>query len=229
MGVMKLTATHGIPAAQNGCQGASGDLSASYATRYLSAAAHLRRPMLPDEITELGWPVARPPLPVGRSYARRVLFTAEGVIPMSAVDMGEVRKHCRIALLQTVIRDVLAIGILVASAMLEPWGTTVTFGLVTAFIILVGRVRLFSPLIIAVAIGATLAVVTGTPNERISFAVPLVSLAACLLIYLADILLSIHYVRKIWRRASLPSLKPHGTARRRLISLNRSGFLRSGY
>ncbi len=140
---------------------------------------------------------------------------------MSAVDMGEVRKHCRIALLQTVIRDVLAIGILAASALLEPWGTTVTFGLVTAFIILVGRVSMFSPLIIAVAMGATLAVVTGTPNERISFAVPLVSLAACLFIYLADMLLSIYYVRNIWRRASLPPLEPRETARRRLIRLRR--------
>jgi hypothetical protein len=177
--------------------------------------------MLPNEITELGWPDARPPLPVGRSYARRVLFTVEGVIPMSAVDMGEVRKHCRIALLQTVIRDVLAIGFLAASALLEPWGTTVTFGLVTAFIILVGRVRLFSPLIIAVAMGAALAVVTGTPNERISFAVPLISLAACLFIYLADMLLSIYYVRKIWRRASLPPLEPQETARRRLFRLRR--------
>ncbi len=156
--------------------------------------------MLPHEITELGLPAARPPLPVGRTYARRVLFNAEGLIPMSAVNSREVRKHCRIALLQTIIRDIAAIAVLAAGVVIEPWDTPVTLGIVAAIVIFGGRARFFLPLMIAAIVCVALALVKGSPSERISLGTPLGCLAACFIIYLADVLLSVHYVRKIWRQ-----------------------------
>jgi hypothetical protein len=200
--VMKLAAAvPATPAPLNGRHPPGSDISVSHATRYLSAAAHLRRPMLPDKITESGLLAARQPMPVGRTYAKRVLRDAEGLVPVSAVDIDEVKKHCRIALWQTRIRDGAAIAVLIASAFLEPWGTAITFGLVVAAIVLVGRVRLSSPLTIAAVIGITLGLMTGGSREQISLAVPLIGLAACFMIYLADILLSAHHVRKIWRQS----------------------------
>lgn len=79
-------------------------------TRYLCIAPHLRRVMLPKEITEPNTLSARLPLPVGRRYAIRVLFGAEGKLPMPGVSIEPVRRHCRAALLQTFLRDAAAIA-----------------------------------------------------------------------------------------------------------------------
>ncbi len=196
------TATPAAPASPDPHHFPASDISARHVTRYLSAAAHLRRPMLPDKITEPGLPAARQPMPVGRTYARRVLRDAEGLVPVSAVDINEVQKHCRIALWQTWIRDGAAIAVLITSALLEPWGTIITFGLIVAAIVLVGRVRLFSPLTIAAVIGIALGLVTVGSREEISLGVPLICLTGCFLIYLADTTLSVHHVRKIWRQSS---------------------------
>jgi hypothetical protein len=79
---MKSTVTAaGNEFAANGHRPVNGDFTESQATRYLSAAAYLRRAMLPDEITELGRFAPRPPLPVGRPYALRVLFGMRASCP----------------------------------------------------------------------------------------------------------------------------------------------------
>jgi hypothetical protein len=200
---MKLkAATPGPPASPNGRYPPGSDISVSHATRYLSAAAHLRRSMLSDTIKDPDLQAARPPLAVGRKYARRVLRGAEGAVPVSAVHLDEVEKHCRIAFWQTVIRDAAAIAAVIISAILQPWGTIVTLGLLVGAVVTVGRVRLFSPATIAVAIGVTLALLGAGGRRQLSLAIPLICLAACFFIYLADILLCAHHVRKIWRRSS---------------------------
>jgi hypothetical protein len=200
---MKLRAgAPGIPASPNGRYPPGSDISVSHATRYLSAAAHLRRSMFSGTIKDPDLQAARPPLAVGRKYARRVLRGAEGVVPVSAVHLDEVEKQCRIAFWQTVIRDAAAIAAVIISAILQPWGTIVTLGLLVGAVVLVGRVRLFSPATIAVAIGVTLALFEGGARRQLSLAIPLICLAACFVIYLADILLCAHHVRKIWRRST---------------------------
>ena len=212
---MRLTAkTAGVPGSQNGHHDQYSDISKSRATSYLSAAAHLRRPMLPDEITDPGAIDARPPLPVGRAYAVRVLFGAGGVIPISSVDMRKVKKHCLIALLQTTIRDLTAIAAVATFLAIEPWGTAITLGTVAAITIFAGRARFFVPLMIAGAVCLALALVNGSPSERVSLGTPLACLAVFFIIYLADILLSIRRVRKIWWQPS-PRQKSAAQRKRR--------------
>jgi hypothetical protein len=126
---------------------------------------------------------------------------------MSAVNIGIVRKHCRIALLQTTVRDMLTIVALIGSAITDPWGTVVVYSIAAAIIIRPRRTRVPLPLIIVAAIAATLGILTSTPHEQISVAIPLASLAVCLAISLADLWMSMHHVRKIWREASPPATK----------------------
>ena len=66
-------------------------------------------------------------------------------------------------------------------------------------IVVVGRVRLSSPLVLAVSLGITLALISDGIRERASFKVPLICLGACFLIYMADLLWSVRQVRKLWR------------------------------
>ena len=174
------------------------DFAESLATRYLSAAAYLRRAMLPDEITELGMPLPRSPLPVGRPFAIQVLFRPEGVLPMPAVNAERVRRHCWAALWQTFFRDAAAVIVIACAAFLDPWGTAITLGIILLVIFVVGRVRLRSPMVLAVALGVTLALVSDSVRERASFAAPLICLAACFVIYMADILWSVWQVRRLW-------------------------------
>ena len=190
------------PASQfspNGRHPPDSNFAASIATRYLSAAAYLRRAMLPAEITELGRAAPRQPLPVGRPYAWRVLFHADGALPMSAVNIGKVRKHCRAALWQTLIRDMAAIAALACAAFLEPWGTLIVLAALVLGITLFGRVRWSSPLVIAAAVGVAFAFISGGPHGRDTYLVPLICLGACFVIYMADSLWSVRCVRKLWR------------------------------
>jgi hypothetical protein len=190
---------------------AGSDFTESQATRYLSAAAYLRRAMLPDEITELGRFLPRPPLPVGRLYALRVLFRDEGVLPMSAVNDEEVRRHCWAALWQTLFRDGAAAIVLACAAFLDPWGMARTLGIILLVIVLLSRVRLFSPVVFAVALGVMLVLVLDGERARGSFAAPLICLGACFLIYMADILWSVGQVRKLWPPAPQAELPPAAT------------------
>jgi hypothetical protein len=110
------------------------------------------------------------------------------------------RAHCLIALLQTVIRDLAALAVVVTCIVIEPWGTLIILGTVAAIIIMVGRTRLSLFLLAVVIACVTLALVNGSANARISLGIPLACLSGCFTIYLADVLLSIHYVRKLWRQ-----------------------------
>ena len=168
-------------------------ISASKATLYLSAAPHLRRGMFSR----------RPPRPVGRSFAVRALFGADRVVPMPAVDIGEVRRQCAIALLQTVLRDLAVVAALAVSAALEPWGTLVVFGFAIVVIALIGRVPLISWLTFAVIVASLLLLFSGIYHGNRFLAIPLSCLGACFAVYLADTLLSVHHIRKLWRRARL--------------------------
>ena len=197
-----MTHTPGIPASRDGYRTSGHAIPAIRNTRYLSAAAHLRRQMLPNEVTDPGTGTPRPPLPVGRAYAIRVLFRHESRIPMLAVDMGKVKKNCWIAVAQTTVRDMTAIGALAAGLIVEPWGMVITLGVVAAAIMLTRRSRFFLALVFLAAACVALALVNGNRNERISLGTPLACLALCFLIFLADVWLSMHYVRRIWRRSA---------------------------
>ena len=192
----------------NGHSPAGGEFPETQATRYLSAAAYLRRAMLPDEITELGMRLPRAPLPVGRAYAIRVLFGSQGALPMSAVHVEGVRAHCRAALWQTLIRDLAAFGAVACAAFLEPWGTAITLGVILLVTLVAGRVRLSSPLVLAVGLGIALALVSDGVREHASFKVPLICLGACFLIYMVDILWSVRQVRRLWRDPPGPPSVP---------------------
>jgi hypothetical protein len=195
----------------DGHRPAGSDFAESLATRYLSAAAYLRRAMLPDEITELGMLLPRSPLPVGRAFAIQVLFRPAGVLPMPAVNVERVRRHCWAALWQTFFRDAAAVIVIACAALLDPWGTAITLGIILLVILVVGRVRLRSPMVLAVALGVTLALVSDSVRERATFVAPLICLAACFVIYLADILWSVWQVRRLWPPTWLAELPPATT------------------
>jgi hypothetical protein len=158
--------------------------------------------MLPDEITDSATGAARPPRPVGRAYAIQVLFRHGSRIPMLAVDVGKVKKSCWLALIQTVVRDLAAIGALAAGLIIEPWGMITTLAVVVAAVMLTRRSRYFAALIFLGVACVALALVNGNRSERISLGTPLACLALCLLVYLADVWLSMSYVRRIWRRSA---------------------------
>lgn len=122
---------------------------------------------------------------------------------MSAINIEGVRRHCRAALWQTFIRDAAALAVLAWAALLDPWGTAIALGVILLLIMVVGRVRLSSPMVLAVALGIILALVTDGVRERASLQAPLIFLGACFLIYMADILWSVCQVRKLWREPPL--------------------------
>jgi len=197
-----MTQSPGIPASRNGYRAPGADIPAIRNTRYLSAAAHLRRSMLPNEVTDPATGTSRPPLPVGRAYAIQVLFRHGSRIPMLAVDLDKVKVNCWIALVQTTVRDMAAVGALAAGLIIEPWGMITTLAIVVAAVMLTRRSRFFLALIFLGVVSVALALVNGNRNERISLGTPLACLALCLLAYLADVWLSMYYVRRIWRRSA---------------------------
>jgi hypothetical protein len=178
-------------ASPGGRQGPESHISASQATLYLSAAPHLRRGMYRQ----------RPPRPVGRSFAVRALFGADGVVPMPAVDSGEVRRQCAIALWQTVLRDLAVVVAVAVSAVLEPWGTLVVFGYAIVVVAVIGRVRLFSWPAFAIIAAGLLLLFTGIYRGQRFLAIPLICLGVCFAVYLTDTLLCIRHLRKLWRRS----------------------------
>ena len=144
----------------------------------------------------------RPGLPVGRAYALRVLFGAEGAIPAPGVDMRRVRKHCLLALVQTIVRDLAALAAVVACFLADQWGTGLTLAILLGAAILAGRSRVFLPLMVAATVGAVVLAVRGTPAVRADLVVPLACLAVCFGIYLLDVLLAIYHVRRLFRQQS---------------------------
>ena len=123
---------------------------ANLATRHLCAVTHMRTHMLTDESFESD-DMEAPRRWVGRAYALRVLVDRQRTGPMPGVDLEEVRRQCRRVIRQTLIRDAAALAALATAACLAPWGTLIVLGLIAAVIVLAGRVKVASPLIIAAA------------------------------------------------------------------------------
>jgi hypothetical protein len=172
--------------------------------------------MLPDKVIDPGMAEPRPARPVGRAYALRVLSGPGGVIPTSSVDVRRVRRHCLLAVAQTTVRDLAALAVVAACFRVDPWGIGITLAVLAAAAIFTGHGRLFLPVTIAAAICLVVAVVHGSPAERASLTVPLACLAICFGIYLLDVLLAIHHVRRILRRQPTGQVKqtarpPDGT------------------
>jgi hypothetical protein len=192
------------------------------ATRYLCAAAHLRRSMMPEKITEPGILRERKPYPVGRAYCLAVLggFTyprryfrtpdrphalwirhgKKQATLMPGVDVDRVQLHCLVALLQTMLRDSLAVLTLISAVMLDPWGTLISIGLIAAVVAFTGRIRITSPLVIGAGLGLTLALLSSWPHGSDPFTVPLVALAICFLAYVIDGMLARLLLRNVLRQ-----------------------------
>jgi hypothetical protein len=179
---------------------------ANVATRYLCIAPYLRRAMLPRKIIEPITFSTRQPLPVGRSYALQVLFGVGGDLPMPGVSVKLMHRHCRVALVESCLRDIAAIATVATVAFLAPLSTCITLAVIVTPIILINRIRLTAPVIGALT-GVTLALFWGWRGRQESYADPLISLGICFLIYLGDILWSLRQVRKI-RRKPRPSEAP---------------------
>lgn len=191
----------------------AGDSSAEPAplnvvTRYLCIAPYLRRVMLPKEITEPNTVSARHPLPVGRSYALRVLLGAEGELPMPGVAIATVQQHCRAALWQTTLRDAAAIAAVIVAGILAPLSTLVTLNFIVAAITLIRRTRRLSAPVTGAATGVAVALIWGWRSTQASYTVPLTCLGVCFLIYLADITWSLRQVRKLSEKPRSPQVSP---------------------
>lgn len=197
-------------------------------TRYLSAAAHLRQAMLPAQITDagrFGRPVQRTPHLVGRTYAMRVLWTTEGVVPMPAVDLRIVKRNCRAAVLQTLLRDIIAVGVLTAAAILQPLGSLIAVLLFLIPLIAAARRKVPSWVPIGIAFAILLAVTAIRPSPKNFFFVPLIAFAALFLIGTADVLWSAYRVRELWRQTSAtPARMPDST----VVYYDKHGLIGSG-
>lgn len=191
----------------NGHRSINDNQTANLATRYLCIGSYLRGAMLPGEIIEPVTLSPRPPLAVGRTYAFRVLFRVEGRLPMPGISVPLVERHCRAALLQTILRDLATIIALVTAAFLAPWSTLVTILVALVLVTLIKRVRLSSPLTIAAMAVVALALLKGWQSRQ-SYAVPLICLGACFLIYYADNLWSLRQIRHLLQQESSPEAEP---------------------
>ena len=144
---------------------------------------------------------------------------------MLAVDLGKVKKSCWIALVQTTVRDMAAIGALTAGLIIEPWGMIATLGIVVAAVMLTRRSRFFLALIFLGVVCVALALVNGNRSERISLGIPLACLALCLLVYLADVWLAMCYVRRIWRKSARQATDNTSPEARRSMRLRIKGLI----
>ena len=97
--------------------------------------------MLPDKVIDPGMTESRPPRPVGRAYALRVLSGPGGVIPTSSVDVRRVRRHCLLAVAQTTVRDLAALAVVAACFRVDPWGIGITLAVLAAAAIFTGHGR----------------------------------------------------------------------------------------
>lgn len=191
----------------NGHRSINDNETANLATRYLCIASYLRGAMLPGEIIEPVTLTSRPPLAVGRTYAFRVLFRIEGKLPMPGISVPLVGRHCRAALLQTILRDLATIIALVTAVFLAPWSTLVTILVAAALVMLIKRARLSSPLTIAVMAVIALTLIKGWQSRQ-SYVVPLICLGVFFLIYYIDNLWSLRQIRHLLREESSPEAAP---------------------
>jgi hypothetical protein len=202
--------------------------SLNEATLYLSAAAHLRQAMLPARISDVSRfsrRTSRAPHPVGRSYAMRVLLSAEGMVPMPAVDLDVVRRNCRAAILQTLLRDIAALGVVTTAIILQPLGTLIVVLLFLVPLMATARRKVPPGVPVGIVLAILLAVAAVNPSPRNLFFVPLIAFATLFLIATVDLLWSAHRVRGLWRQTSaVPARTPDSS----VVYYNKRGFIGSG-
>lgn len=185
------------------------------ATRYLCAAAHLRRPMLPRTVRDGEEAAERDPHPVGRAFARHVIRGPGIIAPCPGVDTAWVIRHAHASWTQAAIRDLAAAGGLVACGYYFPAGTILWLGLALCAIVLsaawkrIPRKRrrlaaLAEAAVIAVAAGAML---RGGHEER-SLQMPWLWLAFCFLVFLLDAFAVWIRLRRLSKLLSRPPRPP---------------------
>lgn len=102
------------PESSNGHRTPNSGHPLSLATRHMCAMTHMRNSMLSDasfESSPLDPPRSRM---VGRAYALRVLIDQQRTGPMPGVNIEAVKHECQRAIQQTLIRDVIAVGLIFA-------------------------------------------------------------------------------------------------------------------
>jgi hypothetical protein len=197
------------------------------ATRYMTAAAHLRKGMLPAEVSGasiFARPAPRAHHPVGRGYAMRALFMAERTVPMPGVDVGIVRRHCWTAMWQTLVRDIAALGVLIVAAILQPLGTLIAALIFFVLLMVMARRKVPSVIPTGITLAIVLAVVAARPSPRNPFFVPLIAFAGLFFLAAVDILWSAYRIRGIWKQTSAPATDKPGD----VVFYNKHGFIGSG-
>ena len=124
---------------------------------------------------------------------------------MPGVSLKELRWHCNAAFRQTLIRDGVALAALGTAAFLAPLGTALVLTIIVAAVILAGRVRLSSPLVLGAATGVALALTYGRDPGLIRLLPPLIAIGACFLVYTADNLWARQRVRHLLRERTGPA------------------------
>ncbi|HEX3753092.1 MAG TPA: hypothetical protein VHW06_21160 [Streptosporangiaceae bacterium] len=201
----------GPPASSNGHRGTGPASIASLATRHLCAVTHMRTSMLAANGLDADDVLPTPRRWVGRLYSLHVLVDRQ-FGPMPGVDLGEVKRHCWRAIRQTLIRDAFMLGVVAAAAWLAPWGTLFLSALIAVIIALAGRIKLYHPFVIAVGVGVIVALIAGGPGGEDPFTYPLLAIAACFLIYLADTFWAIRRMRAVIGRVPRPAKRRKGAA-----------------
>jgi hypothetical protein len=164
------------------------------ATRYLCAAAHLRRSMLPRRVRDSTLERERAPHAVGREYARRVIRGPGVIAPCPGVDTAWVIRHCHASWTQTAIRDVAAVGVLAGFVYYFPLGTSVWLGLIAAAVVLSAcwrrirkrRTRFIAAALVLAAYLAVVGVLLHGGRDLRLLGLPLIGLAGCLFAFVLD-------------------------------------------
>jgi hypothetical protein len=194
---------------------ADGGYAETAATTYLSAAAHLRAPMLPasamqripvgtagigsmlDSATGNG-----KPLPVGRAYARRVLRSGPLMERTPGINAQAIAWHCRAARRQVWVRDVVSALAAVFSGLV----VIVAVGLLT-FRLAPRKARGQATIVAIAAVLVLVAVARAGPALLL---LPVAGAAVCCVAFLADNLLARHRLRRLRTRRNVPGPSPDG-------------------
>ena len=155
----------------------------------------------------------------------RVLLSAERLVPMPAVDLHTVQQNCRVAVLETLLRDLAALGVLTAAVILQPLGTLIAVLLFLVPLMATARRKVPSGVPIGIALGILLAVTAVNPSPSNLFFAPVIAFGALFLIATADMLWSAHRVRVLWRQTPAAPTRMPGS---NVVYYNKHGFIGSG-
>ncbi len=175
------------------------------ATRYLCAAAHLRRSMLPRKVRDGEGEQERDPHPVGRAFARRVIRGPGIVVACPGVDTAWVIRHAHASWTQTVTRDGIAVGTLALCGYYFRIGTAIWVGLIIAALVLsavwkqVRRGRALAAMLVACIAAAAVGVVLHGGSDGRGLRTPLLWFPFCLLVFAVDSFIASVRVRRLSR------------------------------